>query len=236
MPRSERRLKKPRELQVPLDAGGAVTALVYEADSRSGAALILAHGAGAGQQSPFMVQFASALAALGIDAITFNFPYTEQKRRLPDKRPVLEGCYGAVIATARASVASAGRLLLIGGKSMGGRIATQVAAADPACPAAGLVLLGYPLHPPGRPTERRDAHLPAVGRPMLVVQGKPRRLRHAAGTDPGSHVARAGRHVIRRERRRSLVQGVEGVGPGGRLHGRAAYDRGVDPEDQRVNR
>ena len=171
MPRSERRLKKPRELQVPLDAGGAVTALVYEADSRSGAALILAHGAGAGQQSPFMVQFAGALAALGIDAITFNFPYTEQKRRLPDKRPVLEACYGAIIATARASVASAGRLLVIGGKSMGGRIATHVAAADPACPAAGLVLLGYPLHPPGRPTERRDAHLPAVGRPMLVVQG-----------------------------------------------------------------
>ena len=171
-------MKKPRELHVPLDSGAAVTALVYEADSRPGAALILAHGAGAGQQSPFMVQFASALAALGIDAITFNFPYTEQKRRIPDKRPLLEACYGAVITTTRASLASAGQLLVIGGKSMGGRIATHVAAADPACPVAGLVLLGYPLHPPGRPAERRDAHLPAVGRPMLVVQGS----RDAFGT------------------------------------------------------
>jgi predicted alpha/beta-hydrolase family hydrolase len=170
-------LKKPRELQVPLDAGG-VAALVYEADSRSGAALILAHGAGAGQQSPFMVQFAGAIAALGIDTITFNFSYIEQKRRLPDKRPILEACYRAVIAAARTSVASAGRSLVIGGKSMGGRIATHVAASDPACSAAGLVLLGYPLHPPGRPTERRDAHLPAVGRPMLVVQGS----RDAFGT------------------------------------------------------
>jgi len=68
--------------------------------------------------------------------------------------------------------------LFIGGKSMGGRIATQVAAADPTLPIAGLVLLGYPLHPPGRPTERRDKHLPAVGRPMLFVQGS----RDAFGT------------------------------------------------------
>jgi predicted alpha/beta-hydrolase family hydrolase len=63
------------------------------------------------------------------------------------------------------------RALFIGGKSMGGRIATQVAAADPALTLAGLVLLGYPLHPPGRPAERRDKHLPAIKRPMLFVQG-----------------------------------------------------------------
>ena len=171
MQRSETRSKKSREFAVALDAGGAVTAVAYEADSPSGAALILGHGAGAGQQSPFMVHFASALATLGIDTITFNFPYTEQKRRVPDKRPVLESCYSAVIAAARREVQSAGRALFIGGKSMGGRIATHVAAADPACPLAGLVLLGYPLHPPGRPTERRDAHLPAIRRPMLIVQG-----------------------------------------------------------------
>ncbi len=155
-----------------------MTALAYESDSPSGAALILGHGAGAGQQSPFMVEFAAALAALGIDTITFNFSYTEQKRRLPDKRPALEACYCAVIDTARGEVTSAARSLFIGGKSMGGRIATHVAAADPSCPLKGLVLLGYPLHPPGRLDQLRDAHLPAVRRPMLVVQGS----RDAFGT------------------------------------------------------
>jgi hypothetical protein len=75
-------------------------------------------------------------------------------------------------------VESARRCLVIGGKSMGGRIATQVAAADPQLRLTGLVLLGYPLHPPGKPTERRDKHLPAVMRPMLFVQGS----RDAFGT------------------------------------------------------
>jgi predicted alpha/beta-hydrolase family hydrolase len=154
-----------------LDGGGATTALAYEADSRSSAALILGHGAGAGQHSAFMIQFAGALADLGVDTVTFNFPYTEQRRRLPDKRPLLEACYRAVIEHVRRHVESARQALFIGGKSMGGRIATHVAAIDQTLPLAGLVLLGYPLHPPGRPAERRDAHLPAIGRPMIVVQG-----------------------------------------------------------------
>ncbi len=84
---------------------------------------------------------------------------------------MLESCYRAVIETVRREVASAGTPLFIGGKSMGGRMATHVAAADAALPLAGLVLLGYPLHPPGRPAERRDKHLPAIRRPMLFVQG-----------------------------------------------------------------
>jgi predicted alpha/beta-hydrolase family hydrolase len=168
-------VKSPSELHVQLVAGRPVTALVYEADGppRS-AALILAHGAGAGQRSPFMVGFAHALAALGVETITFNFPYTEEGRKVPDRRPVLEACYRAVIDAVR----PASERVFIGGKSMGGRIATHVAAADPDRPIAGLVLLGYPLHPPGRPAERRDAHLPAVGRPMLFVQGS----RDAFGT------------------------------------------------------
>ena len=84
---------------------------------------------------------------------------------------MLEGCYRAVIDAVRDRVDSARRALFIGGKSMGGRIATQVAAADAALPLAGLVLLGYPLHPPGQPDRLRDAHLPQVARPMLFVQG-----------------------------------------------------------------
>lgn len=154
-----------------MEAGATVTALAYHGGRPGIASLILGHGAGAGQRSPFMISFAEAFAARGIDTVTFNFPYTEQKRRVPDRRPVLDACYVAVIAAVRQHLASARDALFIGGKSMGGRIATHVAAADPALPIAGLVLLGYPLHPPGRPTERRDAHLADVRRPMLIVQG-----------------------------------------------------------------
>ena len=175
-------MKNPSELTIVLETGVATTALVYEgvrhrgdsatvSDTHTAAALILAHGAGAGQRSPFMIDCARALAALGIDTITFNFLYTEQRRRIPDRGPALEACYRAVIEAVRQSVGTARRALFIGGKSMGGRIATQVAAADFQLPIAGLVLLGYPLHPPGRPTELRDKHLPAVARPMLFVQG-----------------------------------------------------------------
>lgn len=180
-------MKQPSDLTIRLETGGATTALVYDGVRHRGESttvpdtagtLILAHGAGAGQRSTFMVDFAQALSSLGLDVVTFNFPYTEQGRRIPDRAPVLEGCYRDVIAAIRGDVDSARRLLCIGGKSMGGRIASQVAAAEASLPVAGLVLLGYPLHPPGRPLERRDKHLPSVGRPMLFVQGS----RDAFGT------------------------------------------------------
>jgi len=171
-------LKNPSSLTVPLETGAATSALVYPAGGDLSAALVLAHGAGAGQRSAFMVDFASALSDAGLDVVTFNFPYSEQGRKIPDRAPVLEACYRSVIATVEATVPRALLALFIGGKSMGGRIATQVAAADPRLPIAGVVLLGYPLHPPGKPDQRRDKHLPAVGRPMLFVQG----TRDAFGT------------------------------------------------------
>jgi predicted alpha/beta-hydrolase family hydrolase len=157
-----------------------VTALLYPAVSGAAdAVLILGHGAGAGQRSPWMVERARDLSARGLDIVTFNFPYTEQGRSVPDRPPLLEACYRAVIG-AVAGHAAGRRPLFIGGKSMGGRIATQVAAADPELPVEGLVLLGYPLHPPGQPAKRRDAHLPAITRPMLFVQGS----RDTFGTPP----------------------------------------------------
>ena len=118
-----------------------------------------------------MVSFAAAIAELGVDVVTFNFLYMEQRRRLPDRPAVLESCCQAVIEQVKHSVPSAARGLFAGGKSMGGRIATQVAAAHQELDLSGLVLLGYPLHPPGRPEQRRDAHLPLVRRPMLFIQG-----------------------------------------------------------------
>jgi len=212
-------LKKPNELTVPLQASAATTALVYpaadDAPTTPRAALILGHGAGAGQRSTFMVDFARGLSALGIDVITFNFLYTEQGRRIPDRAPALESCYRAVIDRVRAEVESAQQSLFIGGKSMGGRIASQVAAADAALPIAGLVLLGYPLHPPGKPDERRDKHLPAIARPMLFVQG----TRDAFGTPaelaplvdalqppPALHVVAQGDHSFKLARKDPAAQ------------------------------
>ena len=207
---------QPDELKIPLETGAATTALVYRAGGNAaGASLILAHGAGAGQRSGFMIEFARALAALGLDTITFNFPYTEQGRKIPDRAPVLEACYRAAIDAVRGELTSARRALYIGGKSMGGRIATQVAAADRAVPVAGLVLLGYPLHPPGRPEQRRDKHLPAVGRRMLFVQGS----RDAFGTPdelapilsalqpaPTLHVVKQGDHSFKLPRKDPAAQ------------------------------
>ncbi len=152
------------------------TGFVYAADPnrRLGATLVLAHGAGAGQSSKFMVNFAEGLAARGVDVVTFNFLHTEQKRKAPDRPEVLEACYRAVIAAARTYPALVGNKVFIGGKSMGGRIASQLAAAVDATAAAlsGLVLFGYPLHPPGRPEQLRIAHLPDIRVPALVVQGE----------------------------------------------------------------
>jgi uncharacterized protein len=134
------------------------------------AGLVLAHGAGAGQKSTFMVAAARGLAARGIVTATFDFPYIAMGRKVPDKGPVLEAAWREAIDRARADDAFGRRPLFIGGKSMGGRIASQVAASiTPSV--AGLVFLGYPLHPPGKPQQRRDAHLPAITQPMLFVQG-----------------------------------------------------------------
>lgn len=142
---------------------------VYSSD-RAAAGLLLAHGAGAGQTSRFMVETARALAERGVTTATFDFPYVVAGRRVPDKAPVLEHAWREAITAARAHKAFASLPLCIGGKSMGGRIASHVAAQG-ADGLAGLVYLGYPLHPPGRPDQRRDTHLPDIKEPMLFVQG-----------------------------------------------------------------
>jgi predicted alpha/beta-hydrolase family hydrolase len=157
-----------------------ISARVYEPKDAPVAWLILAPGAGAGHDSAFMVSYARALSARRLTTVTFNFPYIERGRRVPDPARTLESCWTSVAAAVR-DRAGATAALVAGGKSMGGRIASQVAA-DGALSGqlAGLVFLGYPLHPPGRPDRLRDAHLPAVARPMLFVQG----TRDAFGT-PG---------------------------------------------------
>ena len=132
---------------------------------------MLGHGAGGRQSHPWMVGIADVLSARGFDVVTFDFLYTHAGRRMPDKNDTLEATWRAVIASVRARTDVSHENLFIGGKSMGGRIATQVAAGGGAGELTGLVLLGYPLHPPGKPEKLRSAHLPSVRAPMLFVQG-----------------------------------------------------------------
>ena len=221
----------PTELAIRVADAGETTALVYSADppaphDRPAAALILGHGAGAGQRSAWIVEFARGLSSLGgaaqsgrrypsVDVVTFNFLYTEQRRRIPDRPPLLEACYRAVIDAVRDRVEAARHHLFIGGKSMGGRIASQVAAADADLALDGLVLLGYPLHPPGRPDKRRDQHLGAIRRPMLVVQGSrdtfgvPAELTpilDSLSPRPALHVVPGGDHSFKLSRKDPLAQ------------------------------
>lgn len=194
------------QLTVVVNERDAVTALLYAAPKkeRAGITMILGHGAGANQLHPFMRLFASSLAARGLDAVTFNFLYKEQGRGAPDPKAKLEACYRAVIEAAVKQKKLRGNRLVIGGKSMGGRIASQVAAEgigltpedkeqSKKVPSrkdtsereeqntndlAGLVFLGYPLHPPGKPEQMRDKHLKDIRAPMLFMQGS----RDAFGT------------------------------------------------------
>ncbi|MFN8641593.1 MAG: alpha/beta family hydrolase [Candidatus Binatia bacterium] len=155
----------PRRFAV---AGGTVSGAVALPDARRGVTAVLAHGAGTAMAHPFLVAFADGLAARGIATVRFNFPYAERGDRTPDRAPVLEACYRAVLAAVRADPALAGRLV-IGGKSMGGRMASHLAAAGE--PVDGLLCLGYPLHPAGRPQQLRAAHLPRIAAPLLFLTG-----------------------------------------------------------------
>jgi uncharacterized protein len=170
-----------RERRVPVSAAAAVTALHYTGDGDPRGLLVLAHGAGADQRHRVLRTFATGIAARGVDVVTFNFLYTEQRRKTPDRAPVLETTWTAVIDEIAEDVAPTTRLV-IGGKSMGGRIASQVLAQLPGTPqwarVSGLVLLGYPLHPPGKPDQLRTSHLPNLRVPVLLVQG----TRDAFGT------------------------------------------------------
>lgn len=171
----------PGVRRVAVGAGAEVTALHYPAPISARATLVLAHGAGADQRHRAMVTLAAGIAGHGVDVVTFNFLYTEQRRRSPDRGPVLEQTWTAVVE-AIAGDLPADHRLVIGGKSMGGRIGSMVLAQPPDSPAwarvSGLVLLGYPLHPPGKPDQQRTAHLPALRVPVLLVHG----TRDAFGT------------------------------------------------------
>src|SRR5688572_8229863 len=147
----------------------------YPAAGVARALFVFAHGAGAGQHHPFMAGVSRAIAVHGIDVVTFDFPYKRLQKAAPDRPPVLEQSFREAVAAARGW--SAAPALFIGGKSMGGRMATHLAAQGLES-LAGVVCFGYPLHPPGKPEQLRIAHLPSITVPVLLIQGE----RDAFGT------------------------------------------------------
>jgi predicted alpha/beta-hydrolase family hydrolase len=151
------------ELRIPVGDGEVGASRHGEA----GTLVALGHGAGGNRQAALLLDFAERLAAGGRQALLFNFPYSEAGRRYPDRPEVLERAIAAVAAYARQKLGA--ERLVLGGKSMGGRIASQAVAKGVS--AEALVFLGYPLHPPGKPEKLRDAHLGDVASPMLFLQG-----------------------------------------------------------------
>ena len=131
-------------------------------------AVLLAHGAGADMHAATLTSVADALAAARIPSLRFNFPYRTAGRRAPDRPPVLEAAARAAMEELATRTKLPNSRLVGGGRSMGGRICSMIAAADGAL---GLVLLGYPLHPPGKPEQRRVEHFPKLAMPVLFVSG-----------------------------------------------------------------
>jgi predicted alpha/beta-hydrolase family hydrolase len=146
---------------------GETSAIVDRADTPASTVFVCAHGAGGHMADRGMLQTAETLRAHGMDVVRFNFLYKEKRINRPDPMPRLQECVAAVVARTREELQP--RRLIIGGRSMGGRAASMLAANGFECD--GLLLLAYPLHPAGKPDQLRDAHLPAIRVPALCING-----------------------------------------------------------------
>src|SRR5438034_7347544 len=158
----------PRPVTITVNDAQRVSGLL-QVPAEARACYVLAHGAGAGMAHPFMAAIANGLAERGIATLRYQFPYMERGSRRPDSPKLAH-------AAVRAAVLEASRLvpelaLFAGGKSFGGRMTSQAQAASPLAGVRGLVLLGFPLHPAGRPSDERAKHLFDVQIPMLFLQG-----------------------------------------------------------------
>lgn len=153
-----------RALRIKID-GGTVTGVRTPAGGVARWTFVYAPGAGWNVHDPFGAYAARELAGHGVATLRFQFPYMEAGRRGPDRPPVLEATWRAAIEAARGD----GARLVAGGRSMGGRIASQVVAQGVAVDA--LALFAYPLHPPGKPQQLRDEHLPSITAPVLFCSG-----------------------------------------------------------------
>jgi len=162
-------MHQPRDTNWRVPVGDEHTTAVFDPATSNGGSTVFvcAHGAGGNMNDRGMLQVTSALRSRGIHIVRFNFLYTENRSGRPDPMPRLEECTKAVVARVREELAP--DTLIIGGRSMGGRAASMLAAKGFDCD--GLLLLAYPLHPAGRPEQLRDAHLPMIHLPVLCFNG-----------------------------------------------------------------
>lgn len=162
------RMDDVKDLRFAVEGGGEVSAILVRPNVARWL-LVLGHGAGAGMSHPFMGALAEELAAAGVATFRYQFPYMQERRRVPDSPAVLTATVAAAVRAA--AEAAPGLPLLAGGKSMGGRMTSQAATERPLDGVRGLVFFGFPLHPPKRPGTKRAEHLAKVGVPMLFLQG-----------------------------------------------------------------
>ncbi|WP_427131996.1 alpha/beta family hydrolase [Pseudarthrobacter sp. S9] len=155
------------ESPITIAVGESSVSGVFAQPDDAFATLVVAHGAGAGMDHPFLLGFTRALNEEAVATLRFNFPYREAGRKFPDRPPVAIAAWRAAMYAAESR--TDGKPLWAAGKSFGGRMAAMAVAEG--MPAAGLVYLGYPLHPPGQPEKLRDAHLYGLTLPMLFLQG-----------------------------------------------------------------
>lgn len=158
----------PTPLTIALASGGTISGLL-QAPASAKACYVFAHGAGADMKHAFMASIAQGLAERAIASLRFNFPFMEQGAKRPDSPAVAHAAVRAAVAEAARHMP--GVPLFAGGKSYGGRMSTQAQAAEPLPGVKGLVLVGFPLHPAGKPSIERAAHLAGVKLPMLFLQG-----------------------------------------------------------------
>jgi uncharacterized protein len=142
---------------------------LLQAPSGSRACYVFAHGAGAGMRHPFMAAIAEGLAARGIATLRYQFPYMDRGAKRPDPPQLAHAAVRAAVAAAAGALP--GLPLIAGGKSFGGRMTSQAQAIAPLPGVRGLAFLGFPLHPAGKPSSERAAHVSAVHIPMLFLQG-----------------------------------------------------------------
>ncbi len=152
-----------------IQVGNETTSAIYDPapNGEASPVFVCAHGAGGNMADRAMVTVTRALGSRGLSIVRFNFLYKEKRSSRPDPMPKLKDTTAAVVARARAELDP--KTLIIGGRSMGGRAASMLAADGFDC--SGLLLLAYPLHPPGKPDQLRDAHLPSIRVPVLCVNG-----------------------------------------------------------------
>src|SRR6185295_13809916 len=154
---------------VIIESGDTRVSGLLQVPARARALYVFAHGAGAGMAHPFMTAVATELSDRGIGTLRYQFPYMEARARRPDPPNVAHAAVRAAVAAARSRVPKLA--LFAGGKSFGGRMTSQAQAETPLDGVRGLIFLGFPLHPPDRPSQERAEHLSRVDVPMLFLQG-----------------------------------------------------------------